>query len=90
MDQRVERLEETVNSLQSNQQQIIERLSKVFNKLSTITTNHKEEEASHDSRRRHSQGGHLGGSHTNGSNQSYAPRVKLDFPKFNSGEDPTS
>ena len=90
MDQRVERLEETVNSLQSNQQQILERLSEMFNKLSTMSTNHEEEEASHGSGRKYNWGGHLDGSHTNGSNQSYAPRVKLDFPKFNGGEDPTS
>uniref|UniRef100_A0A2N9EXV4 RNA-directed DNA polymerase n=1 Tax=Fagus sylvatica TaxID=28930 RepID=A0A2N9EXV4_FAGSY len=90
MDQRVERLEETVNSLQSNQQQILERLSEMFNKLSTMSTNHEEGEASHGSGRRYNRGGHLDGSHTNGSNQSYAPRVKLDFPKFNGGEDPTS
>ena len=53
MDQRVERLEETDNSLQSNQQQILKRLSKMFNKLSTMSTNHEEEEASHGSGRKY-------------------------------------
>jgi hypothetical protein len=55
-----------------------------------MSTNHEEGESSHGSGRRYNRGGHLDGSHTNGSNQSYAPRVKLDFPKFNGGEDPTS
>ena len=62
----------------------------MFNKLSTMTTNLEEGEASYGLGRKHSRGDHLDGSHINGSNQSYAPHVKLEFPKFNDGEDPTS
>ena len=90
MDQRVEQLEQSVSSLQTNQQQILERLTELFNKLSTFSTPHDEGETSHTSGRWFGHGIHHDGSHTTNNNQSYAPRLKLDFPKFNGGEDPTS
>ena len=91
MDQRVEQLEQSVSSLQANQQQILERLTELFNKFSTVTARWDEGETSQgQSRRRNEQGSFHSGAHTNGSNQAYAHRVKLDFPRFNGGEDPTS
>uniref|UniRef100_A0A2N9IK08 Integrase catalytic domain-containing protein n=1 Tax=Fagus sylvatica TaxID=28930 RepID=A0A2N9IK08_FAGSY len=91
MDQRVEQLEQSVSSLQANQQQILERLTELFNKFSTFTARWDEGETSQgQSGRRNEQGSFHSGAHTNGTNQAYAHRVKLDFPLFNGGEDPTS
>ena len=42
MDQYVEQLEWLVNSLQSNQQQILEWLAEIFNKLNTFPTSFEE------------------------------------------------
>uniref|UniRef100_A0A2N9IXL2 Retrotransposon gag domain-containing protein n=1 Tax=Fagus sylvatica TaxID=28930 RepID=A0A2N9IXL2_FAGSY len=48
------------------------------------------ERLSHTSGRWFGRGIHHDGSHTTNNNQSYAPHLKLDFPKFNGGKDLTS
>ena len=91
MDQRVEQLEQNVTSLLTNQQQMLEKVTELFTKLSSFNSHREEGESSH--------GRPLGsnnqwgnrGSQQGGTNQSYVPRlVKLDFPRFNGSEDPTS
>jgi thiaminase len=46
MHQYVEQLEQSINSLHSNQQQILERLAEIFNKHSTFPTSFEKVEDS--------------------------------------------
>ena len=71
MEQRVDQLENNVTSLLSNQQQLLERVTKIFNKLEAMNTHREEGESSHGARGFHHKGGNHG-SQNNGSNQSYA------------------
>jgi hypothetical protein len=91
MDQRVEQLEQNMSSLMSSNQQLMEKMSEIYAKLSTILINRKEGEGSHSRSERRTEGrGHTDGG-LNNNNHQYTPRtVKLDFPRFNGAEDPTS
>ena len=91
MDQRVEQLEQNVTSLLTNQQQMLEKITELFTKLSSFNSHREEGESSHGQPRgSHNQWGNRG-SQQGETNQSYAPRLaKLDFPRFNGSEDPTS
>ena len=61
MDQRVEQLEQNVNSLLTNQQQILEKVTELFAKLSSFNSHHEEGENSHgQSRGLHNQWGNRG------------------------------
>ena len=92
MNQRVEQMEQNTSSLMKGQQQLVERMIEVFDKLATLSANRDEADGSHTASgkrpmgRDYQEGNHFGGSH-----HSYAPHlVKLDFPKLNGTEDPTS
>ncbi|KAA8544487.1 hypothetical protein F0562_022473 [Nyssa sinensis] len=96
MDQRVEKLETEVGSLTTGQQQILEKITELFDKLSsqTIPPSLEREEGENSMAPLQNHGGRSGniiGTRQNGSQQSYAPKfVKLDFPRFNGEEDTTS
>jgi hypothetical protein len=91
MDQRVEQLEQNMSSLMSSNQQLMEKMSEIYAKLSTIPINREEGEGSHSRSERRTEGrGHTDGG-LNNNNHQYTPRtLKLDFPRFNGAEDPTS
>ncbi|KAL4187164.1 hypothetical protein AMTRI_Chr09g17540 [Amborella trichopoda] len=77
MDQLVEKFEDDVSSLNVGQQQIMDKLNGLFEKLSSRPANIEPE--------------NINGNRQNGSQQSFAPKlVKLDFPLFNGEEDTTS
>uniref|UniRef100_A0A2N9HT66 RNA-directed DNA polymerase n=1 Tax=Fagus sylvatica TaxID=28930 RepID=A0A2N9HT66_FAGSY len=90
MDQRVEQLEQNMSSLMSSNQQLMEKMFEIYAKLSTIPINREEGEGSYSRSKRRTEGrGHTDGGLNN--NHQYTPRiVKLDFPRFNGAEDPTS
>ncbi|KAK0600184.1 hypothetical protein LWI29_012574 [Acer saccharum] len=90
-------LKQTMESLSTGQQELLNRIVDMFEKLSTrmdnLANNTVREHG--DSSRAPSQtvGGrhHINTGNGAGSSSSYVPRlVKLDFPRFNGGEDPTS
>ncbi|KAA8517478.1 hypothetical protein F0562_017771 [Nyssa sinensis] len=98
MDSRVERLEQDVGSLMTGQQQVIEKITELFDKLAALTDQSTKqpvrEQAESSQNQQRANVGRFngnGGSQQSGSNCSYTPKlVKLDFPRFNGGEDPTS
>ena len=57
MEQRVDQLENNVTSLLSNQQQLLERVTEIFNKLEAMNTHREEGESSHSVRGFHHKGG---------------------------------
>ncbi|KAA8538347.1 hypothetical protein F0562_027830 [Nyssa sinensis] len=97
MDQRVENLEQTMQSLSTGQQELLNRMADMFEKLSTRMDNLANNTAREHGESSQAPNQTVGGQqHSNngngiGSSSSYVPRlVKLDFPRFNGGEDPTS
>ncbi|KAA8519397.1 hypothetical protein F0562_013653 [Nyssa sinensis] len=97
MDQRVENLEQAMESLSTGQQEILNCMADMFKNypLAWIilrTTQLENMENPHE----HQVKQLVGRQHSNtgngiGSSSSYVLRlVKLDFPRFNGGEDPTS
>ncbi|KAA8529846.1 hypothetical protein F0562_034385 [Nyssa sinensis] len=97
MDSPVERLEQDVGSLMTGQQQVIEKITELFDKLAALTdqsTKQPVREQAESSQNQ--QRANVGRFNGNGGSQqsgycSYTPKlVKLDFPCFNGGEDPTS
>ena len=91
MDQRVEKLEQNVDSLITSHHQMKEQLAEILTVLGKLSSHRDEGEGSHRSGKNSegripTNGGHSGSSN----NQSYAPRLELDFPRFNGTEDPTS
>jgi hypothetical protein len=87
----MEQLEQNMSSLISSNKQLMEKTSEIYAKLSTIPINREEGEGSHSRSERRNKGrGHTDGG-LNNNNHQYTPRtLKLDFPRFNGAEDPTS
>uniref|UniRef100_A0A2N9GX58 Integrase catalytic domain-containing protein n=1 Tax=Fagus sylvatica TaxID=28930 RepID=A0A2N9GX58_FAGSY len=56
MDQRVEQLEQNMSSLMSSNQQLMEKMSEIYAKLSTIPINREEGEGSHSRSERRTEG----------------------------------
>ncbi|KAA8531814.1 hypothetical protein F0562_006469 [Nyssa sinensis] len=97
IDQRVENLEQTMESLSTGQQELLNCMADMFEKLSTRMDNLANNTAREHGKSSRAPSQTVGGrQHSNtengiGSSSSYVPRlVKLDFPRFNGGEDPTS
>eukprot|EP00268_Persea_americana_P002743 TRINITY_DN10847_c0_g2_i2.p2 TRINITY_DN10847_c0_g2~~TRINITY_DN10847_c0_g2_i2.p2 ORF type:complete len:145 (+),score=23.88 TRINITY_DN10847_c0_g2_i2:142-576(+) len=98
MDQRVEQLEQAMASLSTGQQGILSQMTEMFDQLTArveqIATQTGQESGDNSRAPSRGNGGRnngQGGFQHPGSTSSYAPKlVKLDFPRFKGGEDPTS